>query len=106
MSNSTDAPAPARIGLGRIVALYHLLILFTPKSLTYSVPLFLKRQCDRTLCKERFDAEGRGRGKVGRVVALSLCTTAHPLYNGIANIFGASISEATMRSNPRPSWLI
>ena len=70
MSNSTDAPAPTRIGLGRIVALYHLLILFIPKSLTYSVPLFLKRQCNRTLRKERFDAEGRGRGKVGRVDAV------------------------------------
>ena len=33
---------------------------------------------------------------------MPLWTTAHPLYNGIANIFGASISEATMRSNPRP----
>jgi hypothetical protein len=32
------------LGLGRIVALYHLLILFTPESRTYSVPLFLKRQ--------------------------------------------------------------
>jgi hypothetical protein len=36
------------LGLGRIVALYHLLILFIPESLTYLVPLFLKRQCDRT----------------------------------------------------------
>jgi hypothetical protein len=36
------------VGLGRIVALHHLLILFTPDSLTYSVPLFLTRQCDRT----------------------------------------------------------
>jgi hypothetical protein len=34
-------------------------------------------------------------------VALSLCTTAHPLYTGFANIFGASISETTMRPNPR-----
>ena len=30
------------IGLGRIVALHHLLIHFIPDSLTYSVPLFLK----------------------------------------------------------------
>jgi hypothetical protein len=37
------------LGLGRPVALYYLLILFIPESLTYSVPLFLKRQCDRTL---------------------------------------------------------
>jgi hypothetical protein len=35
-------------GLDRIVALHHLLIRFTPDSLTYSVPLFLKRHCDRT----------------------------------------------------------
>jgi hypothetical protein len=39
----------ARLGLGRIVALCDLLIHFIPESLTYSVPLFLKRQCDRTL---------------------------------------------------------
>jgi hypothetical protein len=40
-----------RLGLGRTVAFYYLLILFIPESLTYSVllPLFLKRQCDRTL---------------------------------------------------------
>ena len=34
-------------------------------------------------------------------VALSLCTSAHPLYTRFANIFGASISEPTMRPNPR-----
>jgi hypothetical protein len=39
----------ARLGLGRIVALYYVLILFIPDSLIYSVPLFLKQQCDRTL---------------------------------------------------------
>jgi hypothetical protein len=37
------------LGLGRIVASYDLLILFTPYSRTYSLPLFLKRRCDRTL---------------------------------------------------------
>ena len=37
------------LGLGRVVASYHLLIHAIPKSLTYSVPRFLKRQCDRTL---------------------------------------------------------
>jgi hypothetical protein len=40
------------LGLSRIVALYelyHLLFHFTPESLTYSVPLFLNRQCDRIL---------------------------------------------------------
>jgi hypothetical protein len=34
-------------------------------------------------------------------VAFSLCTTAHPLYTRFANIFGASISETTIRPNPR-----
>ena len=38
----------ALLGLGRIVALPPL-IHFIPDSLTYSVHLFLKRQCDRTL---------------------------------------------------------
>jgi hypothetical protein len=33
-------------------------------------------------------------------VALSLCTTAYPLYTRFANIFGASISETTMRPSP------
>ena len=32
---------------------------------------------------------------------MSLCTTAHPLHTGIANMFGASFSETTMRPNPR-----
>jgi hypothetical protein len=32
---------------------------------------------------------------------LSLCTTAHPLYTIFTKIIGASISEATMRPNPR-----
>ena len=39
----------AEPGLGRIVALYYVLILFIPESLTYSVTLFPKRQCGRTL---------------------------------------------------------
>ena len=34
-------------------------------------------------------------------VALSLCTAAHPLHTGVANILGASISEATMRPKPQ-----
>ena len=34
-------------------------------------------------------------------VALSRCTTAHPLYTRSTNIFGASVSEAVMRPNPR-----
>jgi hypothetical protein len=32
---------------------------------------------------------------------LSLCTTAHPLCTIFANIFGTSLSEATMRPNHR-----
>ena len=39
----------ASVGLGRIVALYHLPIHIILESLTYLVPLFLKRQCYRTL---------------------------------------------------------
>jgi hypothetical protein len=37
-------------------------------------------------------------------VSLSLridCTTTRPLHTRFANIFGAAISEATMRPNPR-----
>jgi hypothetical protein len=34
-------------------------------------------------------------------VASSLCTTAPPLHTRFMNRFGASISEATMRPNPR-----
>jgi hypothetical protein len=49
-------------------------------------------------------ARGRGGGGPGTSssVALSLCTTAHLLPTRFTNIFGASISEATMRPNPRP----
>jgi hypothetical protein len=39
----------ALLGLGRITRFVLPLIRFLPSSLTYSVPLFLKRQCDRTL---------------------------------------------------------
>ena len=45
------------VGLGRIVALHHLLIHFIPDLLTYSVPLFLKRQCDRTLGEQLSETE-------------------------------------------------
>jgi hypothetical protein len=34
-------------------------------------------------------------------VALSLCTTAHPLYTGCTSIFGASVPETTVRPDPR-----
>ena len=37
-----QAAEAVAVGLGRIVALHHLLLLFTPASITYSVPLFLK----------------------------------------------------------------
>jgi hypothetical protein len=37
--------------------------------------------------------------------ALSLCTNAQPLHTRIANIFGTSLCEATMRPNPRSSML-
>ena len=33
-------------------------------------------------------------------IALLLCTAAHPLYTGIAIIFGTSISESITRPNP------
>ena len=33
-------------------------------------------------------------------VALSLCTTVHPLYTKFANIFGASLSETTNSTEP------
>ena len=41
--------AEVGLGLGRIVALLPPLIHFIPDLLKYSVPLFLKRQCDRSL---------------------------------------------------------
>ena len=34
-------------------------------------------------------------------VALSPCITVHPLHTRLTKRFGASISEATMRPNPR-----
>jgi hypothetical protein len=34
-------------------------------------------------------------------VALSLCTTTHPLYTRFTKRFGASVSETTMRPNPK-----
>ena len=34
-------------------------------------------------------------------VALSLFTTAHPLHTRFANTFGTSISQTTMRPNPK-----
>jgi hypothetical protein len=59
--------------------------------------------------KRRFPARAVGTNEedvamIARIeasVALLLCTTAHPLYNIFAKIFGASVSEAAMRPNPR-----
>ena len=34
-------------------------------------------------------------------VTLSLCATVHPLHTRFTNTFGTSISETTMRPNPR-----
>jgi hypothetical protein len=45
----------ADLGLGRIVALHHLLTRFIPDSLSYSVPLFVERQCDRATVRPRAD---------------------------------------------------
>jgi hypothetical protein len=55
-------PGEVAVRLGRIVALHH-----RPSTRTYSVPLFLKRQCDRTL-GGRSHAAGvrRGQGAVLR----------------------------------------
>ena len=39
-----------------------------------------------------------------RLVALSLCTTAHPPDTRFTKIIGTSISEATMRPNPTCCW--
>jgi hypothetical protein len=45
-----EDPDAVEIGLVRIVALYYRssTLYVLPGSLTYAVPLFLKRQCDRT----------------------------------------------------------
>jgi hypothetical protein len=34
-------------------------------------------------------------------VGLSLCTTSHPMHASSTHMFGASVSEPTMRPNPR-----
>ena len=40
---------------------------------------------------------GHGEGSV----ALSLCTTAHPLHTRFAKTIGTAIAKVTMRPNPR-----
>ena len=49
VNNQPTGRRKARLGLGRIVVYCRSYIRFTAESLTYSVPLYLKRQCDRTL---------------------------------------------------------
>jgi hypothetical protein len=49
----------------------------------------------------RFSALAEARAGLGRIFLL--CTTAHPLPTRFANRFGASISEATKRPDPRPA---
>ena len=53
---------------------------------------------------EAMDPDGDGEVTQQGSVALSLCTTAHPLCTRFANILGASISEATMRPNPKVTF--
>ena len=43
-------------------------------------------------------------GSTSGSAASSLSTTAHPLHTRLAKILGASVSEATMRPNPRSIW--
>jgi galactosylceramidase len=52
--NTTDGARRARSHCRFVLPLIH----FIPDSLTYSVPLFLKRQCDRTLGSRWTDEEG------------------------------------------------
>ena len=54
----------AHLGLGRIVALYsRSWIRFIPDPLAYLVTLFLKRQCNRTLCAHRSQPRRCGRAQ-------------------------------------------
>ena len=126
---AADAAADARVA-ALLRARSHcrsalLLIHFTPESLTYSVPLFPKRQCDRTLggaaggaaaggdaADPGLPAAGRGGldphapgrarppGRPSGSVALSLCTAAHPLHTRFTKIIGASFLN---RPTPFPT---
>ena len=94
---------------------------FIPYLRTYSVPLFLKQQCDRTLDQRRIllpdgprsQLQGRSLRREGLrrrraaglaywgSVALSLCTAAHPRrYTIFCKTIGISIADVTMRPNP------
>jgi hypothetical protein len=53
------------------------------------------------------NAEARGEYWSARgSVALPRCTAAHPLYARLANIFGAPVSEAATRPDPRAASLL
>jgi hypothetical protein len=63
--------------------------------------------CDPPRAAARTAGRGRRASRPRRAqgsVALSLCTAAHPCYTGFTNMFGASISEAKVRPNPRRAW--
>ena len=53
------------------------------------------------LCRVCFCDSGEDISFPGRLGRRMVCTTAHPLYTTFTNIFGASISEARLRPNPR-----
>ena len=57
---------PVSFKLGRIVAFAIPLIILTPDLLTYSVPRFLKRQCDRTLGRTAEDLQSAAEGRAQR----------------------------------------
>jgi hypothetical protein len=78
------------------------LIHFTPESLTYSVPLFLKRQCDRTLGSylslDRVWSNGDS-------VSFELPTVSQPALipysrSGIDNIKGAEGLRYALKVGP------
>jgi hypothetical protein len=82
---------------------------FIPESQTYSVPLFLKRQCDRTLGAAAAGVPlGRGRpapparARSGGHRARSHCRFGRPLIHVTPEspTFVTSVSEATARPNP------
>jgi hypothetical protein len=59
--NTCVAAIDAKVGLGRMVALYIPLLHVTPYSLTYKVPLFLKQRCGRTVREDRPVTDRRAR---------------------------------------------
>jgi hypothetical protein len=65
-----------QVGPSRIVALYDRPSTFIPDPLTYSVPPFLKRQCDRTL---RPGLRGHGRAAAAELHRLG-AFLSHPIH--------------------------